>query len=606
MPGIVGLITKMPREQAEAQLSRMLKTLSNEHFYEKGTWIDESSGVYVGWSARKNSRPTGMPFHNEQGNVSLVFSGEEYPAPGTLNDLKSRGHSFDAHGFSYLVHLFEEDREFLRCLNGVFHGLLVDRRNGTALLFNDRIGMHRLVYHESREAFYFAAEAKAILGVRPELRRIDARSLGEFVACGCVLEDRTLFEGISALPPASAWSFRGGSVHNKKLYFQPREWEDQTSLGPESYYQELRNVFSRNLPRYFNGSEKVGIALTGGLDTRAIMAWHKASPNSLPCYTFGGTYSESQDVIVARQVAETCHQPHDVIKVGGAFLSRFAHYAERSIYVTDGLVDLTRSPDLYVSEKAREIAPVKVVGTFGSEILRHMAMFKPGLPAVGVFCPEFLGHVERAANTYSELRRGNPVTFAVFRQFPWYHQGVFALERNQLSVRSPYLDNDFVQTVYRAPKLTAESTDVRLRLIKDGNSVLGNLRSDLGVGGTLDLLSANVLRGYLKFTFKAEYAYDYGMPQWLVKIDHMLSPLHLERLFLGRHKFLHFRVWYRDLLSGYVQDTLMNPKALSRSYVERKGLEATVRGHLTGNQNYTSEIHKLLTLELVHRVFLDC
>ena len=40
------------------------------------------------------------------------------------------------------------------------------------MLFNDRYGMHRLYYHQAKEAFYFAAEAKAILAVRPELRAL--------------------------------------------------------------------------------------------------------------------------------------------------------------------------------------------------------------------------------------------------------------------------------------------------------------------------------------------------------------------------------------------------------------------------------------------------
>ena len=31
----------------------------------------------------------------------------------------------------------------------------------TVTLFNDRYGMHRIYYHEAKEAFYFAAEAKA-------------------------------------------------------------------------------------------------------------------------------------------------------------------------------------------------------------------------------------------------------------------------------------------------------------------------------------------------------------------------------------------------------------------------------------------------------------
>src|SRR5271157_6609910 len=302
MPGIVGLITKAQREGAEQQLLTMLETLRHEPFYVMGTWCDESLGVYVGWAARKESFSDGMPLSNEARNAVLVFSGEDHPEPGTAARLKERGHSLTADGPSYLVHLYEEYPSFPAGLNGWFHALLVDRARKTATLFNDRYGMHRLYYHESKDTFYFAAEAKAILAVCPELRRADPRGLGEFVALGCVLENRTLFEGIHVLPPASAWSFRNGGIERKASYFEPKEWEEQTPLAPEAYYRELREVFSRNLPRYFSGRQRVGMSLTGGLDTRMIMAWWKALPESLPCYTFGGSYRDCQDVVIARRV----------------------------------------------------------------------------------------------------------------------------------------------------------------------------------------------------------------------------------------------------------------------------------------------------------------
>src|SRR3984885_5717101 len=185
MPGIVGLITRMPREQAVPQLVRMVETLRHESFYTTETWIDESSGVYLGWAARRGSFSDGMPLRNERGDVVLVFSGEEFPEPGTVQRLKQQGHEFDPTGSSYLVHRYEEEPSFPLGLNGRFQGLAADKRNGTATLFNDRYGMHRVYYHESKDAFYFAAEAKAILAVCPELRRMDPRGLGEFVACGC-------------------------------------------------------------------------------------------------------------------------------------------------------------------------------------------------------------------------------------------------------------------------------------------------------------------------------------------------------------------------------------------------------------------------------------
>jgi asparagine synthase (glutamine-hydrolysing) len=605
MPGIVGLITKRPREEAERELLQMVRTLRHENFYVTGTWADESAGVYVGWIARRDSFSDGMPLLNERGDVTLVFSGEDFPEPDVARRLKERGHALEMAGPSYIVHLYEEDRSFPAGLNGRFHGLVVDRSRGTALLFVDRYGMQRLYVHESKDAFYFAGEAKAILAARPELRRMDPQGLGEFVSCGAVLENRTLFAGVQALPPGSAWVFRNGALESKACYFHPKEWEEQEMLAPESFYQELRNVFTKNLPRYFNGPERIAMSLTGGLDTRMIMAWQRARPGALPCYTFGGTFRECQDVVLSRQVASMCGQPHQVIEAGKEFLSRFAHYAERAVYLTDGCVEVNRAPDVYLNERAREIATVRMTGNLGGEILRRVRTFKPVSPLPGLFQSEVLSHVREAEQTYARHVTGNALSFAVFKQSPWNHYGILALEQTQLALRTPFLDNDLIRTVFRARASALNGNEDSLRLISDGKKELLRIPTDRGLAGGRGRLWGAAHRGFLEFQFKAEYAYDMGMPQGVARIDHAFSAFHLERLFLGRHKVFHFRIWYRDALASYVREMLLDPRSLSRPYIERKRLEEVVQGHLKGDRNYTNEIHKTLTLELIHRLFLD-
>ena len=605
MPGIVGLITRMPREEAERELGRMVEALRHESFYVTGTWVDESLGVYIGWITRKGSFSDGMPLRTERGDVVLVFSGEEFPESGTAQHLQEQGHGVDLAGPSYLVHLYEDHPDFPAGLNGRFHGLLIDRNRGTAMLFNDRYGMHRIYYHQSQDAFYFAAEAKAILAVRPELRTLDPRGAGEFIACGAVMENRTLFKEVHVLPPASAWTFCNCSMERKSSYFHAHEWEDQEALDAESFYRELRETFTRNLPRYFNGRERIAMSLTGGLDTRMIMAWQNSDPGALPCYTFGSMLRENQDVRVARRVAKACSQPFQVISAGQEFLKRFPHYAERAVYLTEGCVDVSRSPDVYVNEKAREIAAVRMTGNYGGEVLRQVRTFKPVEPLPGLFGPELLSHVQQAGETFRRLATGHPVSFAVFKQCPWNHYGILALEETQLSLRSPFLDNDFVRAVFRAPASGLAGNEVSLRLIADGKGELLRIPTDRGLAGERGRLSSSAYRGFLEFQFKAEYAYDMGMPQWVAQLDHAFSPLHLERLFLGRHKVFHFRTWYRDALAGYIREMLLDPRSLARPYVERKRLEDVIRGHLKGGRNYTIEIHKVLTLEILHRLFLD-
>ena len=605
MPGIVGLITKAGREYAEPVLRQMIEAMRHEAFYETGFWINEAHGVYAGWVARRGAFPGFLPILNSRKDKVLIFSGEEYSGPDFACPPGRNGDNANEWRGAYLAELAEREASFPKCLNGRFQGLLADLSTGTSTVFNDRYGMARLYFHESRETFYFAAEAKAILAVNPQLRVIDPRGMGELVSCGCVLENRSIFREIGVIPAGSAWHFKNGAIERKSFYFNPKEWEEQDTLDSESYYQDLRAVFSRSIPTYFGGPRPVAVSLTGGLDSRMIMSWLKAEPESVPCFSFGGMFRDCQDVTLARKVAGVCGQTHQVIPVGDEYLGKFPHYSARTVFLTDGCVDVSHSPDLYINEIARQIAPVRMTGNYGGEVLRSIRAFKPVDPPAGLFQGEISQFLKQAKQTYRDLISVHPLSFSVFRQAPWHHYGLQALEQTQLALRSPYLDNDLVRTVFRAPKSTLSSNDVSLRLIYDGNPALRRIRTDRGLAGNAWGWASAVRREFLEFTFKAEYAYDYGMPQWVARTDHMLSGLHLERLFLGRHKFYHFRVWYRDALANYVREMLLDSRTLSRPYLERQGVEKMVAGHLKGDRNYTTAIHKLLTLEHLNRLLIE-
>jgi asparagine synthase (glutamine-hydrolysing) len=244
-----------------------------------------------------------------------------------------------------------------------------------------------------------------------------------------------------------------------------------------------------------------------------------------------------------------------------------------------------------------------MTGNYGGEVLRHVVAFKAVEPHAGVFRSELSQHFQRARETYRSLLACHPVSFAAFRQMPWHHYGLLALEQTQVAMRSPFLDNEIVRVAYRAPAPALESNDACLRLIADGNPALRAIATDRGpiAGGPWGAAR----RAAAEFMRLSEYAYDYGMPQWLVPVDRRLAGLRPERLFLGRQKFFHFRLWYRDVLAGYVRDILLDPRALSRPYVDRRHVETLVRDHVAGRANHTLDIHKLLTLELVHRLFVD-
>src|SRR5438477_770233 len=605
MPGIVGIISQRPSQEYQALVKSMVKCLIHEPFYTDGTYINQEIGLWSGWTCHEGAFADCLPIWNEKKDICLLFSGEDFADQTDVDALRMRGHEFGSGDASYLVHLYEEmGCQFLERLNGWFSGVLLDLREQTLVLFNDRYGVNRIYYHEDSSGFYFASEAKALLKILPITRQLDLRSLGKILCCEAVLPNRSLFSGISLLPEGSAWVFSWGEPVKKKAYFKQEAWENQPELSESDFYQKLKETWTRVLPKYFLGKQSIGLSLTGGVDSRMILAWAHWPPGTLPCYTWGGTYRDCADVKIARRAARISHQPHKTILVGDDFLSQFPELAERAVYISDGTMDVTGSIDLYVQRLARRIAPVRVGGVCGGEILRRLVAFKPGPPQQGVFDPGLECSFGDAAATYAGELQGHRLSFTSFKQAPWYMASKFSIERSQVTYRTPYFDNDLVALAYQTPASMLQN-EPAIRLIADGNSALGKMATDRGLAsGSIRGLN-RFLHWYQEFTFKAEYAYDYGMPQWLAKLDHMLAPLHLEELFLGRHKVAHFRVWYRDELSRWLKEMLLDSGARTRPYLRANSVEAMLRAHSTGQRNYAFEIHKILTLEFIQRKLIE-
>ena len=605
MPGIVGIISQRPSKQNHALVKSMAKCLMHESFYTEGTYVNEELGLWLGWVNHEGSFSDCIPIWNENKNICLFFSGEDFADQADIDALRMRGHEFGPDDASYLVHMYEEmGCAFLEKLNGWFSGVLLDLREQKFVLFNDRYGVNRIYYHEDAGGFYFSSEAKALLKILPATRQLNPRSLGEVLSCEAVLENRSLFSGISLLPRGSSWVFSRGAPVKQKTYFKKETWENQPQLSESEFYEKLRETWARILPRYFLGKQSIGLSLTGGVDSRMILAWAPRESGKLPCYTWGGTYRDCADVKIARRAAKLCRQPHTTIPVGGEFLSQFRDLAERAVYISDGTMDVTGSIDLYVQRLARQIAPVRLSGVCGGEILRRLVMFKPDPPQQGVFDQELERSFRDTAVTYADELQGHRLSFTSFKQAPWFMASKFSVERSQVTYRTPYFDNDLVALAYQTPATLLDNAPA-LRLIADGDPALGKMGTDRGLAFQSVPGVHRVLHWYQEFMFKAEYAYDYRMPQWVARIDHAFAPLHLERLFLGRHKFHHFRVWYRDQLSRWLRETLLDSNARTRSYLRPGSLEKILKAHTSGQRNYAFEIHKILTLEFIQRKLIE-
>jgi asparagine synthase (glutamine-hydrolysing) len=593
MPGIVCIVSRSL--DARARLARMVSSMMHEPWYRSGSRSFDEFGLHLGWTGF-NSQPDPDLVWNTSRNIGLLFSGDEV----SDDDPGSRLHA------QRLIARYERCGEhFAESLNGTFTAVVVDLRRSIALLFNDRFGASRVHVRREAEGVYFASEAKALLCVLPRLRHFDATGLAQTLSTGCTLGTRTLFEGITTLPPATLCTITSDGNVREQQYFDRRSWEAEDRLNESQFMQSLQDVFSRRVPAYLRGPSRNAMSLTGGLDGRLVLAWARPRANELPCYTFGGMYRECHDERIARSVARALGQSHRSLRVGPAMLDDFAALAAQATYVSDGTMDVSGAVEVYANRCAREVAPVRLTGNYGSEILRGHVAFRPRAVERSWLAPGLEPLLDEARALYSDERHGHPVSFVAFKQVPWHHHARRTVEQSQIVVRSPFLDNDLVKLMMRAPEHLLHSPGPSLQLIEAANPTLAAMATDRGYRNAPPTLAQRLRQGMSGFSAKAEYAYDYGMPHALVKLDRVLAPFRPERLFLGRHKFYHFRVWYQRELRGYLRDTLLSRRALERNCYQPQVLTRLVEEHTSARANHTLELHRALTVELTQQQLFD-
>jgi asparagine synthase (glutamine-hydrolysing) len=458
--------------------------------------------------------------------------------------------------------------------------------------------------YEGEDEFIFASEAKSLLRVRPALRAIDPQGLAQYLRFNCVMGGKSLFKGISLLPPGSSWVFADGAAPQKQRYFSFRDWEERPNLKGEEFYDKFEETVTRVFPSYMEGTQAVGLSLTAGLDTRVILAAANGQKQHLPCYTFGGTWGEIFDIRTARKLAAMCDQPFEAIKLNEQFLREFPSLAQQSVYMSDGTHDACGAHDVYFNRIVRKLAPIRLTGKFGSEVVRTRRLIRSGDFPRRLLQPWFVPFLDEAKTFDHITQAKHPLTRVVSEEVPWYEYGRVAVEQGEVLLRTPYMDNQLIELMYQAPPEVRASRELQARYVKSRGGDLAGLSTDLGVIGSGNRLVRKLTYIPLWMLFKAEFTYLYAAPHWLTWADRKLEKLRLERILAGRQKYEGYRIWFKTHFADFIRGTLLNPQARCTEFFDRASVTRVVTGHTAGTHNYLNEVNKMLTVELIYSSLL--
>jgi asparagine synthase (glutamine-hydrolysing) len=298
----------------QADLGAMTASLTHRGPDGEGQFFDAEAQVYLGHRRLAIIDHEGgrQPMWNDDRSVGVVFNGEIYNHRELRALLEARGHVFrSSHSDTeILVHGYREWGESLPSrLNGMFAFAVYDRRHKRLFLARDRFGEKPLYYYRRPRLFAFASEITALRKHRAFSEKIDQRALQKFFAFGFVPAPDAIYEGVAKLPGGHCLTLdvANGQVRVFPYWRFRIEADDSlTDADEERLAEELRHLLAQAVGRRLMSDVPLGIFLSGGIDSAAVLATaaRHLPPARLRTFTVGFTEPSFDESAAARQTAE--------------------------------------------------------------------------------------------------------------------------------------------------------------------------------------------------------------------------------------------------------------------------------------------------------------
>lgn len=221
---------------------------------------------------------------------AIVFNGEIYNYRELRAELSGAGCTFTSQSDTeVLLHAYAVwGVHCLSRLTGMYAFAVLDLARQTLLLARDPFGIKPLYYARANGVFAFASEIKALLGVPGINRQINPARVKQYLEFGWTDHGgATLLADIHQVPAAHflELSLERPEAGRLVRYWKP-DVSSQLELSKEEAAAHLRDLFIDNVRLHLRSDVPVGAALSGGIDSSAIVAVMRHLEPRLDLHTF--------------------------------------------------------------------------------------------------------------------------------------------------------------------------------------------------------------------------------------------------------------------------------------------------------------------------------
>jgi asparagine synthase (glutamine-hydrolysing) len=609
MSGIYGFVAQQGTSDPSVLLSRMCEAHSSPRPSVQRQWTSQEG--YAGLGAIHPACLGGSPHFAESpsaGGARCVFDGVTYCDPGAQGNTL-----LEPDGAALLLKRYlKAGIECLQKIDGSFNVAWWDEKARRLVLANDKLGQRPLFWGLRGGVFVFASMLARVMASGVLSPEIDVEGFADLLSYAYILGERTLFKDIHILPPASVLTYADGRV-------QIWQYWHLDQVEPHGKYNarrldELEDVFKRAVKRAIRPDVPCTISLTGGLDSRCILA--AAANQRLSFTTQTGGQPNSTDVILAKKVAAQVGVQHSfelispqrlgewltpmVFHQGGTIATLHSHpckflYAPpafaaevqgiggefaRSHWLSPAALDIS---DLAIAQK---LLRDRMSSRLAKKPQYFEQLWRPEFRSLGLRSAE--EHLDTLLLSYKPQK--SPATVV---DYLYLHERCRKfLNKALLIVRAceevylPYLDNQWIEAIAAVPVAERVTNRIQIDLIRRLYPKL----LDIPYTKTLLPLSARPWK-----IWTTTYGRKIRRRVWQRFRVIGRGPVPVPHA-----SYSH---WSRNEMRDTLIDLLYNPNAAFRVYLHGETVETLLDQHFLGRESWDDLIAALAVLEIAHRLW---
>jgi asparagine synthase (glutamine-hydrolysing) len=226
---------------------------------------------------------------------------------------------------------------FLKKVDGIFTAVIYDRTKKTVTIVNDRYGLRYLYISQSPAGCVWASELKAFRCLPSRSFTIDRETAAQFFSKGYCSGNRTWFRDVELLAPGTMLTIKCATGETNALKYL--DWSVSVARNEVNDLPELARElgvrFKRAVDRRCRVDERIGLGLSGGLDSRAIFAAMPSHCEPIQAFTFGMT--DSKDLRIAQKATALRPSKHCLYELSA---NNWLQNRADAVWWTDGQYNL--------------------------------------------------------------------------------------------------------------------------------------------------------------------------------------------------------------------------------------------------------------------------